>query len=236
MMVKSVTLIFLLISKIISAQDISIYFDSIDNFFQTYVENGNVKYTDIKQNPKALIFLMKEAKKIKVSPDNSDQYKAFWINSYNLAVISGIVKNYPVNSPMDIQGFFDKTIYEIGGNKLTLNSIENDLLRAKFLEPRFHFVLVCAAKSCPPIISKAYRPETLEKQLQQQTEKAMNNPQFVHVQKDKVLFSEIMKWYEQDFIRDGQTLIDFANKYRKNSIPNNVDIGFYEYNWKLNEF
>ncbi len=84
---------------------------------------------------------MEETKKIEVSTENPDQYKAFWINSYNLAVISGIVKNYPVSSPMDLNGFFDKTSYEIGGRKVTLNSIENDLLRAKFTEPRFHFVL-----------------------------------------------------------------------------------------------
>lgn len=64
----------------------------------------------------------------------------------------------------------------------------------------------------------------------------MGNPQFVQMQKDKVLFSEIMKWYEQDFIKNGQTLIGFANKYRKNPIPTNFEIGFYKYNWKLNEF
>jgi len=236
MMIKYLTFLFLLISTMLSAQNTSKFFDSADNFFKTYVENGNVKYAKIQQNPKALSDLMAEVKKIKVSPENPDQYKAFWINTYNLAVISGIVKNYPVNSPMDINGFFDKISYEIGGKKVTLNSIENDLLRAKFPEPRFHFVLVCAAKSCPPIIPEAYRPETLEKQLQRQTEKAMNNPQFVQVQKDKLLFSEIMKWYEQDFTKNGQTLIDFANKYRKTPIPTNFETGFYKYNWKLNEF
>ena len=235
-MKKSLTFLLLLISTVLSAQDTSKFFDSADNFFQAYVENGKLKYAEIKQNPKALSYLMEEAKNIEVSIENPDQYKAFWINSYNLAVISGILRTYPVSSPMDIDGFFDEISYEIGGKNVTLNSIENDLLRAKFPEPRFHFVLVCAAKSCPPIISEAYRPETLEKQLQRQTEKAMNNPQFVQVQKDKVLFSEIMKWYEQDFTNNGQTLIEFANKYRKTPIPNNFETGFYKYNWKLNEF
>ncbi len=235
-MKKSLTFLLLLISTVLSAQDTSKFFDSADNFFQAYVENGKLKYAEIKQNPKALSYLMEEAKNIEFSIENPDQYKAFWINSYNLAVISGILRTYPVSSPMDIDGFFDEISYEIGGKNVTLNSIENDLLRAKFPEPRFHFVLVCAAKSCPPIISEAYRPETLEKQLQRQTEKAMNNPQFVQVQKDKVLFSEIMKWYEQDFTKNGQTLIGFANKYRKTPIPNNFETGFYKYNWKLNEF
>ena len=75
-MTKSLTFLFLLISTILSAQDTSKFFDSADNFFQTYVENGKVKYTEIKQNPKALSYLMKEAKKIEVSTENPDQYKA----------------------------------------------------------------------------------------------------------------------------------------------------------------
>lgn len=70
-------------------------------------------------------------------------------------------------------------------------------------EARFHFVLVCAAIGCSPIVTKAYRPETLEKQLQEQTVKAMNSPDFVKVEKDKVLLSELMKWYEKDFSQTG---------------------------------
>jgi len=96
--------------------------------------------------------------------------------------------------------------------------------------------LVCAAKGCPPIIAEAYRPETLEKQLQQQTVKAMNSSDFVKIQKDKVLLSELMKWYQQDFTKEGVSLIEYINSYRKTPIPASLKVEFYNYNWELNEF
>ncbi len=120
---------------------------------------------------------------------------------------------------------------------MTLDQIEKKLLFSNYPEEaRFHFVLVCAAKGCPPIIAKAYRPETLESQLQEQTSKAMNSKDFIKVEKGKVLFSELMKWYQQDFISDDRNLIDYANKYRKTAIPRSLKIDFYNYNWELNEF
>ncbi|HZJ35559.1 MAG TPA: hypothetical protein VFD29_02945 [Gillisia sp.] len=43
-MTKFLKVLFLLISTVLSAQDTSKFFDSADNFFQTYVENGKLKY------------------------------------------------------------------------------------------------------------------------------------------------------------------------------------------------
>lgn len=233
---KNILFLFLLISGSVSAQSTSTFFDMADNFFERYVDNGKVRYAEIKQNTKPLNDLLNEAKKVKISSESKAEYNAFWINAYNLAVIKGIVNSYPVKSPMDISGFFNEKKYSLGQKSVTLDEIEKQLLLGVFPEEeRFHFVLVCAAKSCPPIIQKAYRPETLEDQLQQQTLKAINDPQFVRVSKDKVEFSELMKWYKKDFTKGKITLIEYANKFRKNKIPAGLSSGFYTYNWELNE-
>ena len=225
----------LVFSAEISAQDNSKFFDLADDFFQKYTQNGQVKYAEIQQNPKALNELLAVAKKASVSRENEAEFKAFWINAYNLATINGIVQQYPVASPMDIEGFFDKRYHSIGGKSLTLDKIEHDVLFGNFPEEaRFHFVLVCAAKGCPPLLTRAYRPETLEQQLQSQTEKTLNDPGFVKVQGDKVLFSEIMKWYKEDFIRDGGSLIEYVNRFKESAIPVDLEEGFFEYDWGLN--
>jgi len=135
---------------------------------------------------------------------------------------------------LDKSGFFDKIQYNIGGSSLTLNDIENKKLRAKFNEPRFHFVLVCAANSCPPIISEAYRPKMLENQLQRQTKKSLNNPSFIKVSDGKVAVSEIFKWYKEDFVKNGQSEIEFLNKYRNDKISENSKLIYYNYDWRLN--
>ena len=170
-----------------------------------------------------------------MSVGDKTNYQAFWINAYNLSVIKGIVDNYPLKSPLDVKGFFDTTTYSIAGKSITLNDIENKMLRGNFDEPRFHFVLVCGAQGCPPIISEAYRPAKLESQLQTQTVKALNNASFIKVSEGKVMLSEIFKWYKVDFVSDNRNEIDFLNDYRKVKIPSNSEISYYSYNWNLNK-
>jgi len=162
--------------------------------------------------------------------------KAFWINAYNVMVIKSVVENYPVSSPMDVAGFFDKKKHKVGGKSVTLNEIENSILRKKFPDARLHFALVCAARSCPPIINKAYTSSNIESLLTQQTKKALNNASFLKVNKasKKAEFSKIMEWYGSDFKREASDLIAYANKYRTEKIPSDYKVSFYSYNWKLN--
>ena len=229
------TLFFFLIVTNISAQDVSTFFSKSDSFFKANVVDGKVKYADIKNNPEALYALLETAKGISVSKSDAATYQSFWINAYNLLVIDGIVKNYPLKSPLDVAGFFDKTKHEIGGKSVTLNGIENDLLRAKFpTEARFHFVLVCAGLGCPPIINTAYKPATLESQLQEQTVLALNNPNFIKVNKNKAQISQLFEWYKGDFEQNGST-VDFINAYRKEQLPENTKVSYYPYDWSLNE-
>ena len=129
--------------------------------------------------------------------------------------------------------FFDTTKYDIGGTSITLNDIENKKLRAKFNEPRFHFVLVCGALGCPPIISEAYTPALLDKQLQRQTTIALNNPNFIKVKGKKVQLSQIFEWYKGDFTQNG-TEVDYINQFRKEAIPSKAKVSYYAYNWQLN--
>jgi hypothetical protein len=216
-----------------NAQSTSQFFDEADSFFQTYVSSGTIDYNAISQNPEKLNSVLAIAKGISVSTSEAKTYQAFWINAYNLAVIKGIIDHYPIKSPLDKKGFFDKLKFDLGGTSITLNDIENKKLRAKFDEPRFHFVLVCGAKGCPPIIAKAYTPANLEATLQAQTVKALNNPNFIKVKGNKVAFSEIFKWYKEDFVKNGDE-IDFLNKYRKEAVPSNEKVTYYAYDLRLN--
>ena len=150
-------------------------------------------------------------------------------------VIDGIVKNYPIKSPLDKPGFFDKNKNEIGATHITLNDIENKLLRKNFpKDPRFHFVLVCGGLGCPPIINAAYLPSTLDAQLEKQTKLALNDNRFIRINKNKVAISQIFEWYKSDFEHDGKVM-DFINKYRSEQLPENAKISFYPYDWTLNE-
>ncbi len=232
----SLVIVLFLTASFAFSQSTSEFFSKSDAFFKSNVKNGRVTYKSIKDNPAALNELLEMAKVISVSQDNAAEYQSFWINGYNLLVIDGIVKNYPIKSPLDKPGFFDGNKNEIGGTKITLNDIENKLLRKNFpKEPRFHFVLVCGGLGCPPIIDEAYTPSKLDTQLETQTKLALNDPNFIRVNKNKVKVSQIFEWYPGDFKQDGKKLVDFINQYKSEKLPEKAKVSYYPYDWTLNE-
>jgi len=236
---KKVVLLMLLGSFITAtSQNVSEFFEKTTVFLKENVSEGKVDYKKIKSSPAQLNELMELASRMEVKKENANQYKAFWINVYNLTVIQSVVTKYPVKSPLAISGFFDKKEHLLAGKKITLNDIENKLLRGQFNnDPRFHFVLVCAGLGCPPIINVVYLPKTLEVQLNKQTALAINNPSFIKVntKKKKVQFSQIFEWYTADFTTGNKSLIDFVNIYRTTPILGKYKSSYYSYDWTLNE-
>lgn len=231
----SLGIIMLFVSSALTAQNTAEFFNKSDAFFKENVKNGRVAYKSIKDNPASLNELLEMAKGISVSKSNASEYQAFWINAYNLTVIKGLTNKYPLKVVPTSGGFFDKTTYNLGGTSITLNDIENKMLRAKFpKEARFHFVLVCGGLGCPPIISEAYVPSKLDAQLEKQTKLALNDPKFIQVNKNKVKISQIFEWYKGDFEHDGK-VTDFINKYKSDKLPEKAKVSYYPYDWTLNE-
>ena len=234
-MKKVILLIALISFQLGFSQSTASFFEKADSFFKTYITNGKVNYSKVKANPAALNSLIETIGSTTVSASKTKEYQAFYINAYNLTVIKGIVDKYPVAKPTNISGFFDAKKHLVSGKKITLNDIENKLLRKVFpKEARFHFALVCAGLGCPPIINKAYKPATLESQLQKQTVLAMDNPQFIRVNGSKVKISQIFEWYKKDFTQFG-SLVEFINKYKTVKLPAKSKTSFYAYDWALND-
>jgi hypothetical protein len=217
--------------------DIHSFCVQADIFFRANAIAGSVNYSSLKKNPSSLDSLLSFLKSYEYSTADSVSKETYLINSYNLFVIETIVQNYPVTTPKAITGFYDRIKHTLGNKLVTLNEIENDSLRSVYHDPRFHFVLVCGAKGCPPIASFAFFPEQLENQLENQTRKAVNDPGFIRVndQKKEASLSEIFKWYESDFKTNGQTVLQFINQYREKTIPTDYSISYYDYDWNLND-
>lgn len=203
-----------------------------DAFFSKNVKNGLVDYAAIKQNPADLNALLKEM--ANAPTQKGDDEKAFLINAYNLFVIKGIVNHYPVDGPMKIDGFFDKQTFNLRGKQVTLNQLEKEMLMKQFPDPRLHFVLVCAAKGCPKLASFAYRGKELESQMESQTRKVINDPDFIRLNGPNALVSKIFDWYAADFGGKEQ-VIPFIQKYLLKKVKLNPKYSFYEYDWSLNE-
>ncbi len=172
-----------------------------------------------------------------------NERKAFWINAYNAFTVKLITLHYPVKSIKDIgpriQVTFVNTPWEIkffsvGGEKMNLDEIEHKILRKKFDDPRIHFALVCAARSCPPLRNEAYTPEKLDEQLNDQGRKFLSDNFKNRIAPDKLQLSMYFKWYKGDFTKH-QSLIAFLNRFAPVKINSNASISYINYDWDLNK-
>ena len=223
-------------------------FTLVDNFFKQYVKDGKVDYEAVKKD-NALTSYIEQVKNFEpYGIEDEKERLAFWVNAYNAFTIKLIADHYPVNSILDIQEKTGQSPWDIefievaGGRKLSLDEIEKEIIIPEFKEARIHYVLVCAAESCPPIISQAYLPDNLFQLMDRQAERFLNDKDKNYLDKeDKELYlSMIFKWYGRDFRKADSSVINHVLKYLneddKNFIrQNNVDdISYLDYNWKLN--
>ena len=232
--ISFILLIHFIINNSLNAQKPnSTIYQAIDLFYKNYVTSGLVDYKLLKSNLPELDSIVKIIGLY--LPGNDQDKKAFLINAYNIFAIKQLSDAYPVKSPQSIKGFYDNKKFSVLGKKFSLNEIENNELRKIYNDPRLHFVLVCGALGCPPIINDAYTPEKLEIQLTTQTKLALDNSEFLKVSDSKVFLSEIFKWYNEDFTKKSK-VIEFINQYKEVKIPNDFTIDYYPYDWRINEY
>ncbi|WKN40998.1 DUF547 domain-containing protein [Tunicatimonas pelagia] len=208
-----------------------------DDLLENQVNNGLVNYEAIANNPTKINLLYEEVGSASLEGISDEEKKAFYINAYNIVTIYQIIQHYPVKSPMNINGFFDKNEHKVAGKSLTLNELEKEHLLKDHFDARAHFVLVCAAMSCPPLASFAYQADQLDQQLEERTREALNDPKFIQVDKSKkkVRISKIFDWYKGDFTKNQASVLQYINQYRTEKIPESYKVGYYEYSWALNE-
>jgi len=205
-----------------------------DALLKANVKNGRVDYTSLKASGD-LASLITDIAEVNLSTLQGNDRKAFLINAYNLLVINQALENYPLQSVLKINGFFDGNKQNVGGRQLTLNQLEKDLLLKEFPDARLHFVLVCGALGCPPITNFAYQPAKLEAQLNKQTKLALNDPTFIRMDGNNAGLSKIFEWYPKDFGGSKANVLSFINKYRTEAIPAGAKVTYYEYDWSLNK-
>ncbi|MCZ8355964.1 MAG: DUF547 domain-containing protein [Cyclobacteriaceae bacterium] len=231
------TTILSLLSFTTWSMDYQSFTSKADKFFITYVKEGLVDYKRVGTSKQEIEALYAAIGEMKLDGLNDFQKQAFYINAHNLIVIYWVTKHYPLKSPLDDSGFFDKVRHQVAGEALTLNMLEIKKLLATYQDARFHFALACAAKSCPPLASFAFKAETLDKQLNERTAAALNNSKWLifNEKTNQVSLSKIFDWYKKDFNAGSKTTIKWINQYRKNKISEKASITFYEYDWSLNE-
>jgi len=176
---------------------------------------------------------------------------AYWINLYNVSVVGLVVDRYPVASIRDLStdplvrlNVFKKDSVATRGGKISLDDVENGRIREGFKDPRIHFAINCAARSCPPIRPEAYNGDRLGQQLDDQVRQFLATGLRLTRKGDTLVIrtTRILDWFGQDFERWGGGRIAFLRRYlppeqqkRLDAAGKKIDFAYDDYSWKLNE-
>ena len=205
-------------------------------FLKKYVRSDGVLYAKaVKDLPKLKAYFKRFKKSAPPEFDKSRDALAYHINLYNLAVLIAVLERYPVKSVLkEDQGQFFKLKFSFRGKQISLDDLENTIIRPKFKEPLIHFALNCASISCPPLRREVYTNKKLRSQLKSQANSYLKKKAFLSydAKKNEITIVELFKWYAVDF----PDLVQFLNKYSPyKKIKPGASIKYSRYNWGLNE-
>jgi len=216
--------------------------DNWTTLLQKHVtEGGQVNYKGFVQDSTLLQQYLDDLSQHPPGDNWAEQEKlAYWINAYNAFTVKLIVDNYPLKSIKDIsEGMamidspWDIKFFKIGDTDFDLNTIEHEILRKDFEEPRIHFAINCASFSCPKLRNEAFIPSKLEAQLEEQATEFINNPDKNMINEQVTKLSKIFDWFQSDFSKKTD-LLTFIQKY-KSTLNKSNKVEHIVYDWALNE-
>ncbi len=205
-----------------------------DDLLKKYVDpSGKVDYDGFVRDRQVLEqYLDQLSTKVPTDRASKSEQLAYWINAYNAYTVYLIVRNYPVKSILDLYDGkpWDHKWIEIGSDSYSLNDIEHTIIRKRYADPRIHFAVNCASKSCPPLASTAFTSENYEELANRLTRQFINDPDYNRISSNNVELSRIFEWYSSDF----GDLIAFLNRYSQKQINTGASISYLDYDWNLN--
>lgn len=249
-MKQVVFLILVAVSAVVTCPGSSVASGPVDNriwatLLKKHVTDGRVDYDGFKQDEAELDRYLAILSATDPGTLSHQHQFAFYINAYNAFTVKLILTRYPgINSIKEISSFFSnpwsRKFIPLNGFKVSLDHIEHDILRNRFKDPRIHFAINCAARSCPPLSNTPYEGDTLETRLEEQTRQFINHSGKTFLKDNTLFVSRIFKWFEDDF--SGNPL-GFIRQYADNSLKQalenasaggDIHLEYLPYDWTLN--
>jgi Protein of unknown function, DUF547 len=171
---------------------------------------------------------------------------AFWINLYNAVTLHAVVAKYPVKSINDVDladptgasggGPWKAQLTTVANMKLSLDDIENQIVRPIFKDARAHYGLNCLSIGCPNLQIGAFTGRAIEAQLDTLTRAFVNHPRALAVRDGKVEASSIYEWFVEDFGGFAGVLAHldrYAEPALKARLGSIKQFDSYAYDWAL---
>ncbi len=220
----------------------------LDNHLITNEEKINLlDYANIGQKDYDLLKqYLKEMSKINIENYNRQEQLAYWINLYNALTVQVIADYYPITSIQEIRispglfsvGPWGANLITIKNTPLSLDDINNRIIRPIWNDQRTHYALNNATIGAPNLNRQAYQGTIIEAQLNEAAFTYVNSLRGAQVIEGKLIISKIYDWYEEDFGGTKQDVIKhlilFAKEPLLSQLKHINNIDSYIYNWHIN--
>lgn len=214
-----------------------------DELLRTYVDHkGMVDYQAWSESEEDLKRLDEYLNQFAPEPESipgKDERIASLVNAYNAFTLKLVLDNFPTKSIRLLDDPFDGERNRVGGREVSLDGIEHDSLRP-LIGWKAHSMVVCAARSCPPLWNRAYTAENWEEAMRDRYRVwlAREDLNSYHPEKNRVVISKIFDWYGDDF-KGGHGIPRILGRFGPEKYKNflsggDYKISFKEYHWGLN--
>ena len=254
---KSILPVFI-VAVLVSAYNVvdAAQHDLYTTILQDYVQEGKVKYPLLCKDVRLEKYIAQLKSTDPKELTNDQDRLAFWMNAYNAYTLKVICEHYPIKSINDLhtgglilgsvlkKTIWDKEIAVINNKLFTLNQIEHKIIRPEFKDPRTHFGLVCASKSCPALRREAFEGSKLDQQLDEEARLFLSDPERnrFDITGKKAYLSKIFNWYGKDFGKNQEEILIYLSRFLPSetgtvirSVPGKWKISYLDYDWSLNE-
>lgn len=223
---------------------------------QDHVDQGMVDYAAIAEDRRLDQYLAQLATTDPTALPSAADRLALWLNAYNAYTLKLVADAYPIDSIHELatggmvigwlirRTAWDIRFAEVGGEEYTLNEIEHDIIRPEFEDARIHFVIVCAAVSCPLLRSEAYEASQLDEQLTEEGRRFLADPSrnTFDLANRQARISKIFDWFEEDFGSNDAEVIRYLAAFAPPDVADDMvrhaeawTIGYQPYDWSLND-
>jgi hypothetical protein len=186
---------------------------TFDHVLDTYVRDGYVYYHALQRDRAGLdryVASLDTPRKTVESWAKPVQ-EAFWVNAYNAIVLRTVIDAYPIRvrstqypakSIRQIPGAFDALKHRVGGDSLTLDEMEKNVI-AKFGDARLVLALGRAALGSGRLHSEVYLGSNLDSQLDLVIKECAERISCIKIDRDKSLIevTPIVSWREDVFVQ-----------------------------------
>jgi hypothetical protein len=213
-------------------------------------EQGRVDYEGFSVRRHELDWYLASLDQAPIASLHREALLALLINAYNACtvrlILDGVGEGRLPRSIRELRDPWGRRSCRVGGETVSLDTIEHGLIRPFFKDPRIHAAVNCASRGCPRLAAQAYRGEAIDAQLQRAMQDMVNDPGQLRIEGRQLRVSRIFDWYAEDFLDptflgSRASILDYIRAFAKPPLRRAIDalgpsprLGYLDYDWNLN--